>query len=128
MATKSKRDYYEVLGITRTATDVEIKSAYRKLALQYHPDRNPDQWEVVFAERVNNAWQDLRTSERRARYQPAVEEADEWSTLVAAPPPAHVFEHPEEPAPTKSRRRDLGWVPAAVVAGLGSVAIADRWR
>ena len=37
----SKRDYYEVLGVTRTCNEVELKAAFRKLAMQHHPDRNP---------------------------------------------------------------------------------------
>jgi molecular chaperone DnaJ len=38
----AKRDYYEILGISKTADDKEIKQAFRKLAKQYHPDLNPD--------------------------------------------------------------------------------------
>ena len=69
LATTVKRDYYEVLGVSRTANDQEIKSAYRKLALQYHPDRNPDnpQAEEQFKE-CSEAYAILADGEKRARY------------------------------------------------------------
>lgn len=69
MATQEKRDYYEILGVTRTASDQEIKSSYRKLAMQYHPDRNPGnpQAEDKFKE-ASEAYSVLIDSEKRARY------------------------------------------------------------
>ena len=64
-----KRDYYEVLGVPKTATDAEIKKAYRKLAKQYHPDLNPDnpEAEEKFKE-INEANQVLSDPEKRAKY------------------------------------------------------------
>jgi len=65
----SKRDYYEVLGVSKTATEAEMKSAFRKLAMQFHPDRNPGdhEAEVKFKE-INEAYQTLSDAQKRAAY------------------------------------------------------------
>lgn len=65
----SKRDYYEVLGVERTATELEIKRSYRKLALELHPDRNPGdaQAEEKFKE-ASEAFQVLSDGDKRAAY------------------------------------------------------------
>src|SRR3954462_9674846 len=65
----SKRDYYEVLGVARTANEQEIKSAYRRLAIQYHPDKNPGNHEAEekFKEAAE-AYSVLSDAEQRRRY------------------------------------------------------------
>jgi molecular chaperone DnaJ len=69
LATNVKRDFYEVLGVSRTASDQEIKSSYRRLALQFHPDRNPGnpEAEEKFKE-CSEAYTVLADTEKRARY------------------------------------------------------------
>ena len=65
----SKRDFYEVLGVTQTASEAEIKSAYRRLAVQYHPDKNPGDAsaEEKFKEAAE-AYSVLSDAEQRRRY------------------------------------------------------------
>jgi molecular chaperone DnaJ len=64
-----KRDYYEILGVSRSATDSEIKSAYRRLAVKYHPDKNPGDKEAEekFKE-IQEAYSVLSNPEKRAYY------------------------------------------------------------
>ena len=73
------KDYYRILGVERNATEKEIKSAFRKLALQYHPDRNPNnkQAEEKFKE-INEAYEVLSDSEKRARYEQVGNSYSQW--------------------------------------------------
>ncbi|HCV63422.1 MAG TPA: molecular chaperone DnaJ, partial [Alphaproteobacteria bacterium] len=65
----AKRDYYDILGVGREADDKAIKSAYRKLAMKFHPDRNPDNAEAEdkFRE-ATEAYDVLKDDQKRAAY------------------------------------------------------------
>jgi len=69
METMSKRDYYEVLGVSKGASETEIKKAYRKMAVKYHPDKNPDDKsaEEKFKEAAE-AYEVLSNGEKKQRY------------------------------------------------------------
>ena len=65
----SKADYYEILGVSRDASDTELKSAYRKQALKYHPDRNPgDHAAEEKFKQASEAYQVLSDADKRAGY------------------------------------------------------------
>ncbi len=67
-----KRDYYEVLGLSKNASESEIKKAYRKLALKYHPDKNPDDADLLkirFKEAAE-AYEVLSNGEKKATIRP----------------------------------------------------------
>src|SRR5476649_2550668 len=65
----TKRDYYEILSVTKTASEEEIKKAYRKVAMQYHPDRNPGDKaaEEKFKEAAE-AYEILSDTDKRSQY------------------------------------------------------------
>ena len=66
---EQKRDFYEVLGVSRGASDDEIKKAYRKLAKQYHPDLNPgDKTAEAKFKEINEAYEILTDKDKRSRY------------------------------------------------------------
>jgi curved DNA-binding protein len=70
------KDYYAILGISRNASDTEIKKAYRKLAMQYHPDRNPgkEKWANEKFKEINEAYGVLGNPQKRKQY-------DEFGTV-----------------------------------------------
>lgn len=65
---QTKRDYYEVLGVSRGATEEEVKKAFRKLAFQFHPDRNKDDGAESKFKEINEAYEVLGDAQKRAAY------------------------------------------------------------
>ena len=65
----SQRDYYEILGTDKSASDADLKKAFRRLAMKYHPDRNPDdsETEILFKE-AKEAYDVLSNPNKRAAY------------------------------------------------------------
>src|SRR5271170_7568885 len=86
----TKRDYYEILGVSKTATADEIKKAYRKTAIQFHPDKNPGNKEAEekFKEAAE-AYEVLSDQEKRQRY-------DQFGHEGMRGIPTHGFQNFEE--------------------------------
>ncbi len=103
------KDYYKILGVDRKAGEEEIKKAYRKLAMKYHPDRNPGdpKAEEKFKE-INEAYQVLSDAEKRAHYDRLGESYDRYQQRGGAPGNFPWEEWFTQPAQGGGTRVDVG--------------------
>ncbi len=113
------KDYYKILGVDRKASEDEIKRAYRKLALQYHPDRNPGdkKAEEKFKE-INEAYQVLSDTTKRSRYDQLGESYSSWQQRGAPPGGFNWEEWTNRGAPAGGTRVDVGDL-EDILGGLG---------
>jgi|GEM_PF-6193017 len=92
-------DHYAVLSVSRSATLLEIRAAYRRLAREHHPDANPDPGAAALMRRINEAWETLRDPHKRLLY-------DRQLPRPVAPRPARRESPPRRPA---ERRTEPSW-------------------
>jgi DnaJ-domain-containing protein 1 len=64
----AKRDYYEILGVAKDASEADLKKAYRRLAMKYHPDRNPDESALEQFKEAKEAYEVLTDADKRSAY------------------------------------------------------------
>lgn len=118
-------DSYRVLGTDTGSTQAQIKEHHRWLVRWLHPDRQPDAWESAYTDRVNRAWQDLRTDDRRAAFDlrtPSLPPAGPSAPTLAAPPgPAGKLLLPGRMRP----RRDMPALPAEVLRRLPGLVLGS---
>ena len=119
-------DSYRVLGVNADAPDARIKEHYRWLVRWLHPDRNLDDWDSVYAERVNRAWQDLRLPDRRAAYDQQRASGEPAPLASAAPGARALGRLHANAAPTESlmSARTAQRLPVFVLGGLGLAAVS----
>lgn len=113
---------YRVLGVDPDVPDERIREHFRWLARWLHPDRNPDDWETVYSERVNRAWQHLRTTERRLQYDNSLRESAVFNAENPRAPV--VLVRRAVPPEAAMPQLNLRWLPKAIFAGLGVSALA----
>lgn len=120
---------YRMLGVNPDAPDDRIKEHYRWLVRWLHPDRNTDGWDSVYADRVNIAWQSLRTPERRRSYDEALAEAllpalSSVDVSLREPPLRAQPARHAAPEPPMLSPNTVEKLPAIVLGGLGGMAVA----
>jgi curved DNA-binding protein CbpA len=103
------KDYYNTLGVSRTADSTEIKRAYRKLAVQFHPDKNPDPSVVQFFKEVNEAYDVLSDAGKKRDYDLRFQNPF-YEPPIEKPRPAHrdpAYRRKRPVKPEKSERQRL---------------------